>query len=289
MRNGRFACVTRANRKIRVCRTQKGMKGFRIGKVSIGKTPRVVGCLSTLREPSFVAKAARLGCDLVEMRIDRIGPFRSGWMDNARGIEKAGVPVIVTLRWAREGGLWTESDLGREPILLSAIEAFSCVDIELASALCLPLARRAEELGKRLIVSFHDFRLTPPLDALRQIVRRINRIPCAIPKIATMVTSEADIFALRSLLESENERPLCVIGMGPLGSRTRLLFPSLGSCLAYGYLDVPAAPGQLRASAIAWQLKTKEVERRNHEPSGKNSPGRKGTGHGARRPRRAKA
>ncbi len=231
------------------------MKTLKIGNISIGKTPRVVGCLSTLKDASTVAKMARPDCDIIEMRLDRIGPYRAGWMDNARRIEKAKIPVILTLRWSREGGLWTQPERERESILAGALETLSCVDIELASSLSASLTQKAHELGKCVIVSFHDFRGTPPLKALRDTVKRINDMPCAIPKIATIVSSDTDIFTLRHLLEAENERPLCVIGMGPLGSKTRLLFPSLGSCLAYGYLDIPAAPGQLRAAAIKWHLK----------------------------------
>jgi 3-dehydroquinate dehydratase len=43
--------------------------------------------------------------------------------------------------------------------------------------------------------------------------------------------------------------------MGALGKQTRTAFPKLGSCLTYGYLDKPAAPGQLAAAALVRRLK----------------------------------
>jgi len=42
--------------------------------------------------------------------------------------------------------------------------------------------------------------------------------------------------------------------MGPLGPQTRIEFPKLGSCLTYGYLDQPVAPGQVPARELMRQL-----------------------------------
>ena len=47
---------------------------------------------------------------------------------------------------------------------------------------------------------------------------------------------------------------VCVIGMGPKWTHTRVLFPKLGSCLAYGYLDHATAPGQMSAAELTRQL-----------------------------------
>ena len=44
--------------------------------------------------------------------------------------------------------------------------------------------------------------------------------------------------------------------MGPLGPQTRIDFPKLGSCLTYGYLDAPVAPGQVSARELMRQLMT---------------------------------
>ena len=50
------------------------------------------------------------------------------------------------------------------------------------------------------------------------------------------------------------EKLLCVIGMGPDWAHTRVLFPQLGSCLTYGYLDKPTAPGQFSAAELTEKL-----------------------------------
>jgi len=46
-----------------------------------------------------------------------------------------------------------------------------------------------------------------------------------------------------------------VIGMGEAWKQTRLSFPKLGSCLTYGYLDKPTAPGQESAAELVRQLR----------------------------------
>jgi len=48
---------------------------------------------------------------------------------------------------------------------------------------------------------------------------------------------------------------LCVIGMGRAWSETRIEFATLGSCLTYGYLDKPAAPGQISAAELVRRLR----------------------------------
>ena len=65
----------------------------------------------------------------------------------------------------------------------------------------------------------------------------------------------SDIKTLEQLLAKKWEVPLCVIGMGPLGTSTRVSFACSGSCLTYGYVDTPSAPGQLSAQELVAQLR----------------------------------
>jgi len=56
-------------------------------------------------------------------------------------------------------------------------------------------------------------------------------------------------------LSRRGKQPLCVIGMGNAWKQTRVSFPKLGSCLTYGYLDQPTAPGQVSAAELVRQLR----------------------------------
>ncbi len=70
-----------------------------------------------------------------------------------------------------------------------------------------------------------------------------------------MIHSQADVDCLKALLAAPRRQPLCVIGMGENWARLRVDLARLGSCLAYGYLDSSAAPGQISAAELAQALR----------------------------------
>jgi 3-dehydroquinate dehydratase-1 len=92
------------------------------------------------------------------------------------------------------------------------------------------------------------------LGELKEIMTRAAQYGTVV-KIVTFTTNKADIATLRALLHEECPAPLCLIGMGPFGAQTRIEFPKLGSCLTYGYLDAPVAPGQISAGELTQLLR----------------------------------
>ena len=70
-----------------------------------------------------------------------------------------------------------------------------------------------------------------------------------------MIHGPADIAVLFSVLNTEGQKPLCLIGMGPLGIPTRVTLACEGSCLTYGYADRSAAPGQTPSSTLVRRLR----------------------------------
>ncbi|MEK7270266.1 MAG: type I 3-dehydroquinate dehydratase [Planctomycetota bacterium] len=231
------------------------MKDCRIGPLAIGTPPRVVGTLSVRDSLRSACPEHDYACDVVEVRLDEMGSDTPGWLRDCKAIEAAGYPVILTLRLAIEGGKWSQPDEKREDVLAAALDSLACIDVELTSKLCPSLCRQARELKKYIIVSSHDFQRTPTLATLKDVLHRILEIPFAIPKISTMVTDDGDVDTLMKLVELRDIGPACIIGMGSKGTRTRVLFPVLGSCLAYGYIDSPSAPGQLPASILTQQIR----------------------------------
>jgi len=222
--------------------------------------PRVVGTIRNLATLRVDAAALRRQCDAVEVRLDKIGPDAPDWPDLCSVLEAGGIPVIVTLRAAAEGGSWTGPEPRREEILLAALERVSAVDIELAAAIRTTVCRQAARLARTLIVSYHNFEFTPPLPDLADIVRRARMDPVCVPKLAAMIRSPADTDALLRLLGQERAAgPLCVIGMGGPGSETRIAFPVAGSCLAYGFIDEPVAPGQIPAARLKAEIAARKM------------------------------
>ena len=65
-------------------------------------------------------------------------------------------------------------------------------------------------------------------------------------KVATRVKSEADVRTLLQVAENfAPKRLMTVMGMGPLGTLSRLVGPLFHSCMVYGYIGTPTATGQL--------------------------------------------
>jgi 3-dehydroquinate dehydratase-1 len=190
----------------------------------------------------------------VEVRLDLIGSDTPDWLAECRAIEAAGKPVLLTLRSIAEGGKWAGPDQDRLPAITSALEALSCVDVEFLSGICGAVCDMASQRGKPVVVSYHNFQRTPALAELEDILGKMRGLPAAIPKLTTLVTRDADIEVLKTLLSKHRDKPLCVIGMGAMATETRVSFPRLGSCLTYGYIDATSAPGQLPAAELRSRL-----------------------------------
>jgi 3-dehydroquinate dehydratase-1 len=183
-------------------------------------------------------------CHMAEIRLDHIGP-QSDWVPQCRTIESSGTPVILTLRAAYEGGKWKGGEEERLKILEQTLPDVSAVDVELKSGLGPKLKGRRGQI----IVSYHDFATTPKLEQLRDTTRAAFE-QGDIAKISTLINSPDDVTVLETLLTEKWPGPLCVIGMGELGVKTRTEFPRRGSCLTYGYFESSAAPGQLPAATL---------------------------------------
>jgi 3-dehydroquinate dehydratase-1 len=206
----------------------------------VGERPCIVGTLSSASVP----KSASVLCDIVEFRLDLIG----------EGLTKleTDLPILLTIRSKTEGGQWSGSDAQRLENYRQFMPHVAAVDIELNSSIAGDVCKMARDAGKASIVSFHDFKATPDLDVLEDIVQDAQQIG-SIVKIVTLANDEADVYTLTTLL-SKRRGLLCVMGMGKHAATTRVEFPRQGSCLTYGYLDKPLAPGQTSAAELFSQL-----------------------------------
>ena len=222
---------------------------FRAGQteLTVGSAPRVAGTLSALRP------RREAFCDIIEVRLDKMRLPRD-WLKRCAALQSEGKPVLLTIRLKAEGGEWENDDQRRLQLYEQGLEELAAIDVELSSVICRDAARAARRLKKASIISFHDFGQTPPLPKLCALVEKAHDIG-SIAKISTMIRSEADVEVLRLLLRRRWEKPLCVIGMGRAWSKTRVLFATLGSCLTYGYLDRPTAPGQMSARELTRRLR----------------------------------
>lgn len=209
--------------------------------------PNVVG---TIHTPGGFDAAVLGIVDVVEVRVDQLPAGLSS--DTLKSLN---IPAILTVRRADEGGGRVYSDEERISLYLSLMEDVAAIDVEGRSLSEMEgVIRRAREIGKRVIVSFHDFSATPSADELRQILSVGRAGGADIVKIAAVTETAADIVRLLSLLDRP-EGPVSVMGMGTLGRASRLLFAKAGSVLNYGWLDQPQVPGQWSAPEFAELLR----------------------------------
>lgn len=227
------------------------MRDLTLGRLSLS-LPRVVGTVSSFDTFRSLSAGHGADCDIAEARLDKTDPAEiPRWLEACAELESAGTPVLATLRLPEDGGDWKGTDISRRELLAQALRKLSAIDVEVTSPLRADLCDLAVELNKSLVVSYHNFEGTPTLSELSDLMETMSACPVAIPKFATMVTCFEDLETLNRLLfGSLEKRSVSILGMGPLGLRTRVCFPGLGSKLTYGYLDQPSAPGQLSSARL---------------------------------------
>ncbi len=188
------------------------------------------GCIRALR-----------GLELAEIRMDALDPAELN-PENIRRIFSLPMKLIAACR----PGI--RDDEQRRDALMRAIDsgaAYVDLEVEADDDLKAVVAARARGKGCKVIVSYHDFKKTPPSEELRQIVEWCFQSEADIAKIACMANSEKDNARLLGLLDIG--RPLIVIGMGERGRLTRVVAPLLGGVFTYASSAEgrETAPGQI--------------------------------------------
>lgn len=205
------------------------------------KAGSVVGIVDS---PEAARKALRLprgSVDFLEWRADCLGSV----------IPNATLPWIVTARHPSEGGKNAMSIAARRDALSNLLAKASIVDIEVRSLVSLgSVVRQAKKSQVLVLASFHDFKKTPTLASMREVIRQAEDQGADAIKIATHTAFPSDVARLLDLF-STTRLPLAVMGMGPLGMSSRVLLANCGSVLNYGWIHAPNVPGQWAARELA--------------------------------------
>ena len=200
----------------------------------------IVGIVDSPEAASAAKRLPKGGVDYLEWRADFLG----------EKIPKSPIPWIITARHPLEGGKNALPQARRRELLFSLLPSASLVDIEVRSLVGLSdVAACAQKNGIGIIASFHDFEKTPETSRLRDVIRRANDAGANVVKIATRTTTPKDVSRLLDLWNA-TPLPLAIMGMGPLGMSSRLLFANCGSALNYGWLHRPNVPGQWSAAEL---------------------------------------
>lgn len=233
------------------------LNGLWAGK---GRLPAICAPLVGRSREALLAEVkavAAKGPDMLEWRVDFFDDIAdtAEVVALARDIKKAaqGIALLFTRRSSREGG---------EKIALSEDQVFSLyravcadrqvdlVDYEMSNdaqqvqQLC-ELARRN---AVKIILSFHDFQATPPLEVLCRRFGQAHQLGADVGKVAVMPQTMHDVLTLLSAtLQSSRQLPIPLVGisMGALGSVSRLCGWTFGSAIAFAVGESPSAPGQM--------------------------------------------
>ena len=159
--------------------------------------------------------------------------------------------VLATCRRRQNHGKFNGSIEEQLALLGEAVAAGAqAVDIEIETA---EAARERVSLfhGRpSLVISYHNYESTPPMDA---IVNRVMRIPADAYKVVTTARKPSDNLRVLAAARAFPRRCLVVLSMGELGFPTRVLAPVYGAI--YTYAAPSCTEGTAAGQVDAHQLR----------------------------------
>ena len=200
-------------------------------------------CLSIGAMPFHTVMQLVSTFPLVEVRLDLIKP------DHGK-IELLAMQCREWIATCRSGN-HTEHE--RTELLSAAIRSgatYVDIEYETESAYRQPLVDLAKKYGCKIIISYHNYELTPDIETLNLIVKRSKETGADCVKIAVTANSPADCARIMSLYD--RHKHIIAFAMGDIGKITRIAAPFLGAGFTFASIDEAhiTAPGQLTASQM---------------------------------------
>jgi 3-dehydroquinate dehydratase-1 len=210
-------------------------------------TPQIVGVIASPADLRFAITMSEPP-DLFEIRLDHLCEMLDQLelkMSILFGGERA--PFIITARDPREGGANNLSLQKRLNLLLRFLPYAKYVDVELRSARAFKsLLASARKQNVRRILSFHNFKSTPPPRSLGAKATLAKAHGADIFKVATRTETPAQLVRLIDFVTDKDvDLPVSAMGIGKLGAISRLLLARCGSVLNYAALHRSQIEGQL--------------------------------------------
>jgi 3-dehydroquinate dehydratase len=204
---------------------------------------------------SYLLEQARSDhADVVEIRLDVWGTFfRDDMLEKmARFKEKIGLPMLVSFRGGHPFPPWWQ------PIHWRALSHAAMIDVEWNPKYpWREILRNVKKYNLALMISHHDYKETPSEKALLRIAKAAYTKKADIVKIATRIKSEDEIRRLMELnARFTPKRLMTVMGMGPMGTLSRLVAPLYHACFIYGFIGTPTASGQLPFRELQERIRT---------------------------------
>ncbi|KAK4855366.1 hypothetical protein QYF36_006495 [Acer negundo] len=227
--------------------------GTNVGRVETGKNPTLI-CVPIMAESVEkmvfdMNKAKASGADLVEIRLDCLNGF-SPREDLQALITQSPMPTLFTYRPKWEGGQYDGDENERLDVLQLAMElGADYIDVELQVAHEFYSSLNGKKPEKcKVIVSSHNYQSTPSVEALGNLVAKIQATGADIVKIATTALDITDVARIFQITVHSQVSCVPIIGlvMGERGLISRVLCAKFGGFLTFGTLEsgIVSAPGQ---------------------------------------------
>ncbi len=226
---------------------------IKIGKTELGKIPRTAIAIAD-RENNKFTKSTFV--DILEIRVDQFKKTDPIYVRNIiKTRRKIGLPLILTVRNKEEGG---QKDISKElklRIFKECMPLVDAVDIELRSPILSEVIKIARKNKKVVIVSWHNFKMTPNDKMLRDILNRAKRSGANLVKIAVKANKVEDLNRLMRFTIENKSKNIVTISLGEIGSISRLTFPGFGSLITYAYINSPSGLGQIPLGELQEHLR----------------------------------
>jgi len=193
--------------------------------------------------------ANQLGFDVLEFRLDNLNQQSETRIIELQNKWRSSHKILSTARHPSEGGHGDLSEAQRIAWLVACLPSSDLVDIEIQSLTSSGLrqvAAQAQQESVQVVASHHNFEIYPERQLLADQIAQAFELGADVAKLAVVVKTHRQLSELVELVEATRSdgRLISAMGMGPLGKLSRLVLASAGSCLNYGYLNEPNAPGQ---------------------------------------------
>lgn len=241
------------------------VKGRKIG----GERPQVCTPLVARTEQQLMQEVEvilAIKPDIVEWRVDFLDEVENtSAVINLLNILREKLndyPIIFTCRSGLEGGNKTIDESLRMDLIKKVIQTkqVDIVDIELISGEenIKEILDLAKENGVYIILSNHDFKKTPPMEAIIETLVKAQELGADIAKMAVMPNSMEDVLNLlhaTNIVKEKHARiPLITMSMSGKGLISRIAAGIFGSAITFGAGKEASAPGQIAVSELKTAL-----------------------------------
>ncbi len=139
--------------------------------------------------------------------------------------------ILATCRRHQNHGKFNGSIEEQFAILEMAVQSGAqAIDVEIESAEAAP-ERLSHFRGRvEVVVSYHNFEATPPMDT---VMNRVMKVPADAYKVVTTARKPSDNVRVLAAAKALPGQRLIVLAMGELGFPTRVLSPIFGGTYTY--------------------------------------------------------